>query len=403
MIVAIDIETRDSRGASFEYFRRDFEIFSLSCAWREKDGEVKQWFSANSKNIKSKLKELAISGIPLVAHNISFELGVISALYPELKLNWYADTMRMAQLRDGGGAEFEVPTFTIDQMIALEMGEVTEKELSKQFFKKFGLSLEACGMRFLEETNHSHKSSAHDWLTKHYGIKSKHGQYLHLLPYDLLKEYNNADTLVTLLLYENCLEFFSAVDFDWKRDNRLYMLRAGLMSKAYREGIKIDRAKLLEYILELEEEIDNMEQQFLDEFEPYLASVRTIRYAKFMEKNPLKTEKGRLKRFRRFMEGDFDDVWKILNIGSSHQLAILFQDVLGMTAKFLTPKGSPSFKTTHLHQWGRGGEILKLRRKRLLVLQQAINTYLGSEHDGRIHCSIKVSGTRTNRVAGGRV
>ena len=73
-----------------------------------------------------------------------------------------------------------------------------------------------------------------------------------------------------------------------------------------------------------------------------------------------------------------------------------------MKWEFETPKGSPSFKTSHLDQWGEGGKILKIRKKRLLVLQQAVNTYASAMYDGRTHPSVRISGTRTNRVAGGR-
>ena len=407
MIVHIDYETCDSHGASFEYFRKDFKVFSLSCAWRDVDGTIKQWFSTNQLRIKQKLLTLNRNQDQIVAHNLPYERGVTEAVYPGLSLNWHADTMRLAQLRDGGGDEFAAPVLTLDQTLALELEEITEKEINKEHYKKIGLSLEACSARFLDSDMHNHKQPAHDWLKNTYKIKSKLGQYLHLLPYKMLEDYNNADTMATLLLYEDCIQFFKKHNFDWQRDNTLYMHRAEVMPKAYFQGINVNQSKLLEYIKDIEIEIKDVETKFFTDFAKELDLVRRYRYKKFVQSHvydpDLKSEKARARRWASIVDGKHDASWKHFNVGSSNQLSVLFEDILGMSPKFLTKKGSPSFKSTHIHQWGDGGLILLKRKKRLLVLQQAVNTYIGSLYDSKIHCSIKVSGTRTNRVAGGRV
>ena len=403
MIVSIDFETSDSRGASFQYFRNDFKIFSLSCCWRDDKG-VNYWFSTDSNRIAQKLASLARDNHLIIAHNLGYEMGCMKRCYPHIKLNWYCDTMRMAQLRDGGGDEYGPVHLTLDQEIAAELGEISEKDIKKIGQKSQGLSLEACARRFLPNTLQDHKKPAHDWLEENLGIKKNHGGHLDRLPYDLLKDYNNADTLTTLLIYESCKEYLDNKGFDWTRDCKLYFTRANLMTGAHIRGIKINSSKLLKYILTVEEEIMSMETEFINLLAEHVEKVRENRLIRLYEHwvNDLKTDSGKNKRRLKVESGEMDDVWKVFNIGSSKQLVELFVGVLGMTWEFETPKGSPSFKTTHLHQWGKGGLILQKRRKRLLVLQQSINVYASAMYDGRTHPSVRISGTRTNRVAGGR-
>jgi hypothetical protein len=132
--------------------------------------------------------------------------------------------------------------------------------------------------------------------------------------------------------------------------------------------------------------------------------VRDMRLMKLYTEwcNEPKTEKGRANRRLKVESGEKDEDWYEFKLGSSKQLCMLFIDVMGMTHRFETPKGSPSFKASHLNQWKEGGQILFKRKKRLLVLQQCANTYLASLHSGRVHPFIRVSGTRSNRVSGGR-
>ena len=406
MLVAIDYETADIRGASFEYFREDFRIFSLSCCWRGPDGKLQYWFSTKEKSIRLKLEELAREKHQIVAHNLPYEMGCTQSCYPHIKLNWYADTMRLAQVRDGGGDEFGTPVLNMEQEIAMELGEITDLDMIKIWNKKKGLSLEACAARFLEGDFHNHKAPAHDWLRDTHNIKSKHGQYLHLLPYNLLRDYNNADTLITLLLFENLEQFFTKTyPFDWKKDHFLYFKRAELLTDAYYRGVKIDQERLLTYIKTLESKLTVIHQEFMETFSNDLGKVKLLRKQAYIDKKipTLKSFRGVCSHLSKLSNGHYDKEWKDFNIGSNKQLEILFCDVLGIKSQFLTPKGSPSFKTTHLHQWGKGGEILKMRKKLLLVLQQCVNVYCASLYDGRVHASVKISGTRTNRVSGGRV
>ena len=405
LIVAIDYETCDDRGASFEFFRSDFRVFSLSCAWRDDHGELKQWFSKDPERIRHKLVDLALHKHQIVAHNLPFEYGVTKHCYPKIDLNWCADTMRLSQIWDCGGDEFNPPMLSAAEELEAELNDLTEEQIRKLQYKGIGLSLEACARRILDNpVNHDHKNEAHSWLEEHHGIKSKHGQYLHLLPDDILERYNNLDTEVTLLLYEQLIQNLSNHNIEWQRDHELYFMRMGLISSAYERGIKVDLESLFGYIKQVDQEITDIENKFLYECRHALRDVQELRLNKMLDwccDPELKKDKSRIGRLEKLFAGKFDEDWKHFNVGSNKQLEMLFCDVLKINPKFRTPKGSPSFKASHLNQWGEAGKILFTRKKRLLVLQQAMNTYLASLRDGRVHCQIKVAGTRTNRVSGG--
>ena len=405
MLVAIDYETKDSNGASFQYFKRDFQIFSLSCCWRDpKTNEPTFWFSNDRNRIAQKLASLARNKDQIVAHNLGYELGCTKKCYPHIKLNWHADTMRLTQLRDGGGDMYDAPVLTLEQEIAFELGELSERQVKSAWAKTKGLSLEACTYRHLPQKYHSHKEPAHKWLEENEGIKKQHGRHLDKLPYDMLEQYNNADTLTTLLLYESNVKYFKEQNFDWSQDCKLFFNRAELMTSAHIRGIKINTDKLLDYIVEIEAEIAEMERKFCEMFAVELEILKENRLVHLWNHwtQLPKTDRGKANRLKKLESGAIDSDWNDFNIGSSKQLAELFSKILGIKHQFETPKGSPSFKASHLSQWGPGGMILLNRKKRLLVLQQCCNVYLSAMHDGRSHPSIKISGTRTNRVAGGR-
>jgi DNA polymerase I-like protein with 3'-5' exonuclease and polymerase domains len=208
------------------------------------------------------------------------------------------------------------------------------------------------------------------------------------LPSDILERYNTADTLVALELFEVLAPILDGV---WQKDWPLYHNRTKLMNSAYRRGIRIDVAALERYIYEIDRDVDKIEAEF--------KSVHAENIKKWAE-------------LTGNSEADF-------NVGSNKQLKELFCDVLGMTGAHMTATGEkkvkdkeitreealkqyPSFQAKHLLDWGESGGILIKRRKRLLVLSQALNTLqMAKDGQGRCHPEVKVSGTRTGRVAGG--
>ena len=393
-IVAIDIETSCMGRAEFRYYRKGFQIDSMALSWRGKDNSIQSWFTNTPSGVDSMIKRLSELGTPLVCHNLAFEMGVFMALYPDLTFNWAGDTMRLAQLRDNGG-DWRDTFKTADDIMDEMLGEGDDKPVWKQ---KTGLSLEAVAGRFLPEANHAHKKEAHDWLEANHGVKSKHGQHLHLLPHDILRQYNIADTDTTLLLYEVLTQELKSLKFDWSQDWVLYTTRCRLMQQAYIDGLKIDREALKDAIYKTDAEVKAIVAEF------FAATEGTRK--EWARLNP-----GKIKSRPMVPEG--------FNIGSNTQLKALFVGVLGQTSGKYTKTGQtkvdakqlsaaeaatqyPSFASKHLKLWGPLGEILYKRRKRLLVLQQMLACYMGSDEDGRLHAEVRVSGTRTNRVSGGR-
>ncbi len=358
---------------------------------------MKSWFSNKNKEIGAMIQRLAETGKPLLVHNLAFELGVFAKLYPTLQFNWAADTMRLAQLEDNtGGLHWSEKIETVDDIMDRLLDDVETPTRS-------GLGLEACASRYLPKIAQNHKSVAHTWLEENHGIKKKHGSHLHLLPYEQLKQYNIADTETTLLLYEELIGRLQAVKYDPAQDWVLYKTRVTLMAGAYLRGITIDRESLKAAILKTDEEVRGILKEFMD-------ATTELRTA-WARDNP-----GKIKR-RPIQAEEF-------NIGSNTQLKQLFVGIMGLSTGKVTATGQkrvdlkagdeqrltltaaalqyPSFASKHLALWGPLGEILYKRRRRLLVLQQMLSVYMGSEEDGRIHPEVRAAGTMTNRVAGGQ-
>jgi hypothetical protein len=395
-MISVDIETSCNGLAEFRYWRPGFKIDSIACSWRTKTGEIQSWFSNTPQGVDSMIRRLAELGIPILVHNLAFELGVFTKIYPELEFNWAADTMRLAQLDDNsGGNKFErFEIKTADDI----MDELLEAEEPETQVRRSGLGLVACTSRYLPTANQNHKSVAHKWLEDNHGIKSNHGNSLHLLPYEEMKQYNIADTETTLLLYEQLTEILAMKGCDWSKDWALYVNRVKLMCNAYIRGLKIDREALKAEIYKVDAEVKEVLREFLDA----TVDSRRVWAAKFpgkVKSRPTKPDE--------------------FNIGSNQQLGRLFIDCMGVVggrttktgldkveSKELTPSEAaikyPSFASKHLATWGPLGEILYKRRKLLLVLQQMLGVFLGSQEDGRLHPEVRASGTMTNRVAGGR-
>ena len=370
--LALDIETVNSEGAAdFRYWKPGFRILSIALSWRQLD--VHSWFSADPAEIDRAIRRLAATGRPLIVHNLAFEMGVFETLYPDLKFNWYADTMRLGQLHDNGG-DWRDQVFVGD-------------ELDEDASPDLGLSLEAVASRVLQRDLHSHKSER-DEVLRAMGIRSRFGSHIHLLPRDVLERYNKLDTTVTLEIFEHLA---SVLDGIWQKDWQLYEYRAKLMTGAYRRGVSIDMSALEQYIGTLDRNVDAIEAEFKGK--------NAFAILKWAE-----------------LTGNSANEF---NPGSNKQLKELFCQVLGIRGKHMTKSGEervkkkeitqdeafeqyPSFQSKHLGDWGEAGLILVKRRKALLVLSQALNTLaMAKLGGGRVHPEQRVSGTRTNRVAGG--
>ena len=75
----IDFET-----SGLNYWEPDFKVLSLSICWKE-DELFKHAYSDKPEIIEAYLKRLADLKTPIIAHNISFEYGVVLCKYPNIK------------------------------------------------------------------------------------------------------------------------------------------------------------------------------------------------------------------------------------------------------------------------------------------------------------------------------
>jgi DNA polymerase I-like protein with 3'-5' exonuclease and polymerase domains len=376
-LVVLDYETCDETGlGSTDWYRPGFRAVCAAFTWRDASGEKRSHWCRDPWLV---LKELAKKQIPVAAHNISFEMGVTEACYPEVELAWTLDSMRLAALYDAG-----------------DIGEDYVLDDEEGAPKRDGLSLSACAQRILGKSDS--KQAAEALIAKLYpeAKVSEYGRYKPILPEADLRLYNIGDTDLTFDLIEQILKAFEVEGYDWQPDHSIYLRECQLINDAQRRGIIVDREALASYQAAIEGEVTDIEQRFQARMGKDIETVRDVMWKEARAK--YKTDKGKASCER-----------PEFNIGSKTQLAKLFVDQVGIRPKFYTdkgapsetsPKGTPSFRTNHIHQFGEGGEILQNRGRRLIVANQAKKLLELSAEDGRWHMRINPQGTATGRGAG---
>jgi hypothetical protein len=399
-IVALDYETVEllpngSTVASTEYYRDNFRVLSAAFSWRDGD-HIRSKYVVGESAVQKTLA--TFKETHLVAHNCQFEIGVTRCRFPDLRLNWFADTMRMAQVYDNGGDEnaFEV-IHLVDQEVGEDPdGEEDDAEPKVKKIPLSGFGLVKCVKRILGLPDH--KIEAYEYLRSQGVKKGQEGAHLNLLPPDLLERYNIADTENTLRLYEHLEEKFLELDYNWRFDHELFLSTVHYLVDSKIRGVYVDRERLAAYVEKVSLEIDAISQAFKDHFKEEIKVVERMRLIKRLRK--YKKLKGKKQYLKNRPEKDWSKN-VLFNTGSNEQLKMLFVDVLKIEPKFFTAKGSPAFRSSMLGQWGDGGLMLQKRRKRLIVLKQAENLLKLSEYDGRFHIDLKAVGTSTGRAAGG--
>jgi DNA polymerase I-like protein with 3'-5' exonuclease and polymerase domains len=249
--------------------------------------------------------------------------------------------------------------------------------------REHGFSLKANTRRFLPHLA-DYETTAYQWIRENLCVvRGQEGKYISQLPSDLLRKYNESDTLATLQLYWYFVTFFENENYDWTVDHDLYMSLANYTIEAEIRGIKINTQQLQDYSEVIKKEVEEIDNRFTNKF---TTEVDTIR-EQLRQKAQAKYKKKIVTEQPRF------------NITSKHHLAMLFCDQLKMVPTYTTPKKRPSFKTEYLFQWGEGGKILIKRGKRLLVKSQANSLIEISKNDTMLHPKIRIVGTKTGRTA----
>ena len=369
MVYSLDFES-----SGLDFWSPTFTVKSIAVSYRSEDGSLVSRFTET--NIRRWLEQLAEKQVPVIVYNAGFELGVLKCCYPDIKLNIHADVMRLVQVYDNG---------TIDWHKYL--GDIEDDDDAEEVDDGFGLKV--AGPRILGGDFNDTHQTAYAWIRENLDVKrGKEGAFLGSLPRDILRDYNCGDTENTLKIYERVTDEFKRIGYDWCPDHMLYMNVTRLIVESKIRGVRVDREKLQAYTVQVEAEIREIEQKFLNALAGPIEEVQRLKLEEVRAK--YKTEKGRA-------GAKVDE----FNPGSNKQLAMLFVDVMKMPVQFTSATGQPSFKKAHLHTWGDGGEILLARRQRLLVLKQAQNLLKLSEPDNRWHIGLKSIGTSTGRFAGG--
>ncbi len=399
-LVCTDFETVEilndgSTVGSTEAYRKNFRVSSAAFSYYDEQRNITSKFVIGESAVRIELQKLAESKTRLICHNIQFEMMVSACRFPGVELNWYCDTMRLVQNYDNGGDKYAFEYVTTDEI--LDEGEERKKESIA------GLGLVKSLKRIFGDKYESHKSEAHEWISRNVeGVKrGREGRFLDKLPADLLERYNIADTENTLRLYTYLTREFDQLKYDWTFDHTLYLSSVRHIVAAKIRGVRVDREQLMENIVTLRQEIAQIETDFLREFSEPIKKVEASRLRLYymVPKSP----RGRQKRLIRALHSR--DAWAShiqFNSGSNKQLEALFVATLGITPKFFTAKGSPSFKSSMLSQWGKGGEMLKKRRKRMIVLSQCESLMELSNYDGRWHSDLRAAGTATGRYVGSK-
>jgi hypothetical protein len=360
-------------------YRDDFVCISCAFAWHREDGSIKSVVKRGESDIEAFLKRLAESNVPLICFNHQFEYGVTKARFPGLESLWTVDAMRLVQMTDNGGPEYEDKqrdSWDEDAWLDDLMG--TEK--------KSGLSLDAAITRFLPPDCQGHKQRALDLIVSRGGRKGD----FHLLTEDELSAYNADDAINTLKLYQTLTEILAGRGINWNVDHELYLSTSRLCADAKCRGIKIDFKALNSHIDAKKKALEQISTAFISAHQEAIKQVESRLLDRALSKVKTRAAKDRLRanppRF---------------NTRSTDQLAMLFVDVLGIQPKFRTEKGKPSFSKKLLGQWGAGGLMLAKQRTELIELKQGESLLDLGEYDGRWHQDIKTAGTRTGRLSGG--
>lgn len=393
--VCVDFETIEIRPdgstlGSTEAYRDNFRVDSAAFTWQQpEDGSIQSTFIQGEEAVGEYLRLLGDA--PLLAFNVQYEMLVAACRYPHLNLNWAMDAQRLAQLYDNGGPDDAFETVIIEP-------EDEDEEATIKRYPLSGFSLVKCVKRILGGDDH--KAEAYEWLRKNGVKKGEEGANLNRLPPEILEKYNTGDTEQTWHLAAFLLDYFDSISFDWRLDHQLYFNSVRYIAATKRRGVYVDRARLGAYIVEVEAEIFKIAEDFLQRFaEP----IKAVERAKLLEEiRGRKTLRGRKKYLKRIRTDSLKWAEDIaFNVGSNKQLEALFVGVLGIEPRFHTAKGSPSFKSSVLSQWGEGGALLEKRRKRLIVLNQAKALYELSEYDSRWHLNLRAVGSANGRYSGG--
>lgn len=386
-VVSLDFETN-----TLNMYRPHAKVVSVAVS-RTIKGKIVSQYVDNPVKIRKLLESLEKHQTPIMVYNYAFEALVMMTQYPDIKLNFQVDLLRLVQ-----------------------------QEATKWPEKSF--SLKVAVKKLLPKKFHGYENKLKNWIKKNivytdvYGKKKAPndetwGRFINKGPDELLKEYNTIDTVVPILIYQKIWntwlvdervgleddEGFTLEEMSF--DHIIYLKKCERLARAKMRGIQVDVFNMLCGFHSTRNQIINNKKEFLKQHEKGINEVqeRKVR-AKIREKMKLKSEKGRAKwslEYTRKWVAERDPFL----ITSAKQLAMLFVNVYKQEPKFFTDTNQPSFKKDFLHQW-QGAELLKKKGELNQAFKQIRNIIYMSYKTGVYHPDIRSAGTVTGRLAGGK-
>lgn len=381
-VAALDFEAN-----SKHWWLPGYQVLTASITYRSKDGILVSEY-AEGDDVEGLLWKYHTW--TLVVHSLCYEMGAWETCFPTIPLPTFIDTMELAHISDNGGA----------------LKQYDKRYQQQGGIPRDGLSLENCVSRWLSEEYHNHKEPYINWIMQNFGVSKKQaGEYLGQLPPVMLKKYNTADTIITLLLYESLMEHIHKTNHKrWVMSHELHRKRCVFVNQAQRQGALVDRLLLEKNIRIQQKRIADMEQEFREVMSTEIAAVISLKEEAYLHDPSIKTERGREDRRRRLEKGStvFD-----FNINSPKDMTWLYMRVMGLKPPFLTKPnkegkggGSPSFAKNHLPLWHSSGEIIKKKGSLNFALNQMISLQKLSSIDGRWHLTQHPLGTKSKRLSG---
>ena len=386
-VVSLDFETN-----TLNMYEPNAKVVSIAVS-RSKNGKIVSEYLDDTNKIIKLLKALEKHQTPILVYNYGFEALVMLTQYPNIKLNFQVDLLRLVQ-----------------------------QEGTKWPEKSFSLKIAV--KKLLPKKYHGYEDKIKSWIKKNivytdvYGkVKSPNdetwGRYINKAPDELLKEYNTIDTIVPILIYLKLwnkwlIEERKGLDDsegytieEMSFDHIIYLKKCERLARAKMRGIQIDLYKLLCAFHSTKNQIESNESSFLNQHREGIAEVQE-RKAKALvrEKMKLKKQSSREKWTLDYARNYIAER-NPFKYNSATQLALLFVNVYKQEPKFFTETNRPSFKADFLHQW-QGAELLQKKGKLNQAFKQIRSILYMSCKTGVYHPDIRSAGTVTGRLAGGK-
>ena len=362
-VYVIDIETQSRVTGKGETIPWLGNIIGVGVCWGA-DFEIESSYY-HGEQIDEIFEYLSAHNVPLVAYNTLFEVNWITYHYEHLAFNWVGDAALLAIALDNSANSFGLK----DAAPRLVSYEPWEQEISLYCVEHFKCA------------------------------PSKWGEYIPLLPLDILSIYCRKDTHATYLIWqEGCRKL------NIEHIHEFFMAEVFMTSQASLAGTLVNR----ELAIKLHDRDDAIVKQTDERFMthpaliPHIEAANRSRYEEKIAKDLAKSKTGKVRPtpYETWIE-------KHPFITSTAQLARVFksQKLFWSESKLIhewpamTEGFAPCLDADHIHLYGIGGQILSDAAELEYKVNKCKKLIGDSEYDGRAHFDINLINVRSTRVS----